>query len=154
MLKREYETQVCSIARTLEVIGERWTILILRDCFMGIRRFDDFQRSLGVARNVLSARLQRLVDEGILEKRAYEQRPVRYEYRLTEKGRDLWPILMTLLKWGDRYEAEGGAPYVFQHRDCGGEINEQLSCDRCGAPLGPRDLERKPGPGYPRSEAA
>jgi DNA-binding HxlR family transcriptional regulator len=154
MLKREYENQVCSIARTLEVIGERWTLLILRDCFMGVRRFDDFQRSLGIARNVLSARLQRLVDEGILEKQAYAERPVRYEYRLTDKGRDLWPVLMTLVGWGDRYEAEGGAPWVYEHRGCGGHPDTHLCCDRCGEALDPRKLERKPGPGHARVKAA
>ncbi|HEX8854819.1 MAG TPA: helix-turn-helix domain-containing protein [Thermoleophilaceae bacterium] len=154
MLKRDYDNQVCSIARSLEVIGERWTMLILRDCFVGVRRFDDFQRSLGIARNVLSTRLQRLVDAGILEKRAYEERPVRYEYRLTAKGKDLWPVLMTLSQWGDRYESEAGAPWVFEHRGCGGQVDAHLCCDRCGEPLDPRKLERKPGPGYESIKAA
>ena len=100
MLKRDYSSQYCPVASTLEVVGERWTLLIVRDIFLGIRRFDDIQRDLGVARNVLQARLERLVEEGILVKRPYQERPLRSEYRLTEKGADLWPVLVALLKWG------------------------------------------------------
>src|SRR3954462_7637079 len=103
MLGRDYDTQVCSVARALEVVGERWTLLVLRDAFLGVRRFDDFQRSLGVARNILQARLERLVDEGLLERQPYQERPPRYEYRLTEKGIELWPAIVALMKWGDRY---------------------------------------------------
>ena len=99
MLNREYD-QVCSIARTLEVLGERWTLLVIRDVFNGRRRFDQIQENLGVARNVLSTRLARLVDEGILEKRAYQERPPRYEYFLTEKGLDLWPVMISMLALG------------------------------------------------------
>lgn len=147
VLKRDYDGQNCSIARTLELIGERWTLLILRDVFLGMRRFEDFQADLGVARNVLSARLGRLVDEGILERRAYQERPLRYEYRLTEKGIDLWPVLISLVKWGDKYEAADGPPRVIEHRDCGGQVTEQLTCDRCGRPLTARDVVTRPGPG-------
>ena len=111
MLPRTYEDQNCSIARALEVLGDRWTILVMREAFMRVRRFDDFQRNLGVARNVLTDRLGRLVDEGILERVPYQERPARFEYRLTEKGLDLWPIMMALLQWGDRhYPAEAGPP--------------------------------------------
>ena len=102
MLGREYG-QNCSVARTLELIGERWTMLVIRDVFSGRRRFDQIQESLGVARNVLASRLQLLIDEGILEKRAYQERPQRYEYFLTEKGLDLWPILIALIGFGDRH---------------------------------------------------
>ena len=109
MLKREYD-QVCSIARTLEVLGERWTLLVIRDVFNGNRRFDQIQENLGVARNVLSARLAWLVDEDILEKRAYQERPPRYEYFLTEKGLDLWPVMMSLLDWSDRHLADPVGP--------------------------------------------
>lgn len=154
MLRRDYDTQVCSIARTLEVIGERWTILIIRDAFNGIRRFEDFQRSLGIARNVLSARLQRLVNEGILEKRLYEERPRRYEYRLTEKGKDLFPVLMALVRFGDRHRAPDGPPYRYFHRGCGGEATTRVCCDRCGADVGPRDLSKEPGPGLSERRAA
>ena len=116
VLGREYDKQNCSIARTLEFVGERWTLLILRNVFLGIRRFADLQDQLGVARNVLASRLERLVDEGILERRPYGERPVRHEYRLTEKGRALWPGLVELMQWGDRYaRAPGGPPTVLRH---------------------------------------
>src|SRR3954453_4732996 len=108
MLGNSYDDQVCSIARTLELIGERWTILIVRDAFLGVRRFDDFQRSLGIARNVLQNRLERLVEHEILERARYQERPERFEYRLTEKGLDLWPVLVSLISWGDRHAADGG----------------------------------------------
>src|SRR5690242_11254066 len=99
MLKREYETQVCSIARALEIVGERWTLLILRSVFLGHRRFDDLQGELGITRSVLTTRLNHLVDEGVLEKVPYQERPTRYEYRSTEKGRQLWPVLTLLMRW-------------------------------------------------------
>ena len=100
---------------------------------MGIRRFDDLQRDLGVARNILQARLERLVEEGILVKRPYQERPLRCEYRLTEKGADLWPVLVALLQWGDRYGLEGERPMILQHRGCGGELDDRRRCVACGA---------------------
>src|SRR4051812_15920954 len=103
MLPRTYHDQHCSIARALEVLGDRWTLLVIRDAFLGVRRFDDFQRDLGVARNVLTDRLGRLVEEGVLERVRYQERPERSEYRLTEKGLDLWPVTMALLRWGGRH---------------------------------------------------
>ena len=103
MLKRDYEGQNCSIARALEIVGERWTLLIVRDAFLGLRRFDEFHESLGIARNVLTDRLNRLVDEGILERVRYSERPERYEYRLTRKGKDLQIALAGLTQWGDKY---------------------------------------------------
>ena len=106
MLPRTYEDQNCSIARALEVLGDRWTILVMREAFMRVRRFDDFQRDLGVARNVLSDRLHRLTEEGLLERHRYQERPERFEYRLTEKGLDLWPVMIALMQWGDRYEQQ------------------------------------------------
>jgi DNA-binding HxlR family transcriptional regulator len=133
MLNRDYANQYCPVASTLEVVGERWTLLILRDVFMGIRRFEALQRDLGVARNVLQARLEWLVEEGILVKRPYQERPLRCEYRLTEKGADLWPVLVALLKWGDRYGLEGERPIILQHRGCGGEIDDRRRCVACGA---------------------
>jgi DNA-binding HxlR family transcriptional regulator len=153
MLPRQYETQNCSIARALEVLGDRWTILVIRDAFMGVRRFEDFQRSLGVARNVLADRLARLVEEGILERVRYHERPERFEYRLTDKGVDLWPVTMALLHWGDRHYAEEGRPRLIRHRDCGGEVTEHLTCVRCGAELGPRDVRVERGPGDQRAVA-
>jgi DNA-binding HxlR family transcriptional regulator len=133
MLKRDYPTQYCSMASTLEIIGERWTILIVRDIFLGVRRFDDLQRKLGVARNILQTRLERLVDHGILVKRPYQERPVRYEYRLTAKGADLWPVLVSLLHWGDRHAIDGEPPVVLVHRECGGELDDRRRCVACGA---------------------
>ena len=106
MLKRDYEGQNCSIARALEVVGERWTLLIVRDAFLGLRRFDEFQESLGIARNVLADRLNRLVEEGILERVRYSERPERHEYRLTAKGRELNIALTGLRQWGDTYLSE------------------------------------------------
>jgi DNA-binding HxlR family transcriptional regulator len=148
MLPRTYDSQVCSIARALEVLGDRWTLLVIRDAFVGVRRFEDFQRSLGVARNVLTDRLARLVDEGVLARVPYQERPERFEYRLTDKGLDLWPVTMALMRWGDRhYAADGGRPRLIRHRDCGGEVTAQLTCDRCGAELGPRDVTAEWGPG-------
>jgi DNA-binding HxlR family transcriptional regulator len=148
MLGSDYRGQNCSIARSLELVGERWTILVLRDVFLGRRRFDELQRSLGVARNVLAARLERLVDEGILERVPYQERPLRYEYRLTEKGVDLWPVIVELLQWGDRYAApEAGPPIVLRHRGCGGELGEGRVCSRCGESLKASDTRAEPGPG-------
>ena len=148
MLHNTYAGQVCSVARALEVVGERWTLLIMRDAFQGVRRFDDFQRSLGVARNVLNTRLQRLVDTGLLEKHRYQERPARYEYRLTQRGRDLWPSLLALMQWGDQHLAgETGPPVVVRHQGCGGEVDPRRVCTACGAALELRDIEAVPGPG-------
>ena len=147
MLGRSYDSQVCSVAGALEVVGERWTLLILRDAFLGVRRFDDFQRSLGAARNVLQTRLERLVDEGILERRRYQERPPRHEYRLTEKGVDLWPVIVALMQWGDRHVYPDGPPVVIEHRDCGGAVDAHRSCRRCGEALEARDVRPRPGPG-------
>lgn len=146
MLKNTYEGQVCSIARSLELIGERWSLLIVRDIFRGVRRFDDIQKSLGIARNVLTNRLERLVEEGILVKRRYQERPPRHEYMLTEKGIDLWPVLVSLVKWGDKHEPGGaGPPIVVRHKACGGEIDDHFTCTRCGARAWARDayVERR-----------
>jgi DNA-binding HxlR family transcriptional regulator len=136
------------VARTLEAIGERWTLLILRNVFLGMRRFDDFQAELGISRGVLTARLQWLCSEGILERRPYQEHPERFEYRLTDKGRDLWPVMIALMKWGDRHAAGlEGPPRLVTHRDCGGEVTDHLTCAKCGAELEVRDVETRPGPG-------
>jgi len=100
--RKSFRDVNCSVAQGLELIGEWWTLLIIRDTFMGVRRFDDFQRRLGISRNVLNQRLTRLVDEGILRKVPYQDRPVRYDYRLTEKGIDLWPVITAIRQWGDK----------------------------------------------------
>jgi DNA-binding HxlR family transcriptional regulator len=147
MLPRTYEHQVCSIARSLELIGDRWTLLIVRDASRGARRFDDFRAGLGVAHNVLSDRLSRLTEAGVLERRRYQERPDRYEYHLTQQGRDLWPVLMSLLFWGDRYLAPDGPPWIPRHRDCGGRLTPELACADCGVGLGAGDVELTPRPG-------
>ena len=151
MLPRTYEGQNCSIARALEVVGERWTALILRDALRGTRRFEDFQASLGIARNILSARLARLCQEGILERHRYQERPPRDEYRLTAKGRDLEPVLLGLLRWGDRHAAPNGPPLLLTHTTCGHELEPVLICAHCQQALTPGSVEGHPGPGATRS---
>jgi DNA-binding HxlR family transcriptional regulator len=149
VLHSDYPGQVCSIARSLEVIGERWTLLIVRDVMNGNRRFDELQKGLGIARNVLSARLQRLVEEDILERRAYQASPERFEYFLTEKGLDLWPALVALLAWGDRHSpAPNGPPMLIVHKDCGGAVSDRGVCESCGKVLRARDARPVPGPGF------
>jgi DNA-binding HxlR family transcriptional regulator len=148
MLRNDYaNVGNCSVAGTLELIGERWTPLILRDAFLGVRRFDEFQRDLGIARNVLQARLERLVEAGILRRELYQERPPRYEYRLTHKGVDLWPVIMALRSWGDRHLFPDGPPLVVRHRDCGGTVDDRRMCSGCGAPVEPWEAEAEPGPG-------
>jgi DNA-binding HxlR family transcriptional regulator len=147
MLGRNYEGQNCSVAKTLEIVGERWTVLILREVFLGRRRFDEMAQGLGIARNVLTQRLQRLTDEGVLEKLAYQERPQRFEYRLTDKGLDLWPVMVTLMQFGDRYYAPDGPPLVLTHRDCGGTLDEHRICTTCGAKLAAKDVRAHAGPG-------
>jgi DNA-binding HxlR family transcriptional regulator len=141
-----YETQNCSAARTLEIVGERWTLLIVRDAlFRGVTRFADFQRSLGLARNVLAARLDRLVEVGLMERRPAPG--VSYqEYVLTEKGRDLQPVLVALTHWGDRWAAPAGPPVVFKHVDCDGGVEQHLTCRHCNQRLVPGDVQAVPQP--------
>ncbi len=148
MLGRTYDDQVCSIARALEVLGERWTLLIVRDALLGLRRFDDFLHSLGIARNVLADRLNRLIQAGVLQRVPYQQRPVRHEYRLTPMGRELATPVIALMHWGDRHLAEpSGPPRLAHHRDCGGVLRAALVCTTCGQPVGPQDMDLVPGPG-------
>ena len=148
MLNREYEGQNCSIASTLELIGDRWTILVLREAFMRTRRFEDFQRNTGAPRPILADRLQLLCDHDVLERHPYGNHPDRYEYRLTEKGRDPLVDPVALLTWGDRWMPDrDGPPVVLRHKDCGGLLDDHLMCDRCGQPLSARDVAPREGPG-------
>jgi len=142
----DYSQQICSVAATLEVVGDPWTLLILRDAFNGVRRFEQWQDGLGVARNVLAARLKTLVGHGVLEKRAYSDHPPRYEYWLTPKGRDLFSVMMTMAAWGDRHVYGGlGCPAQFVHKACGKHFSAGVVCQACGGEVGPGDLVRAEG---------
>jgi DNA-binding HxlR family transcriptional regulator len=153
-MARTYELDSCSVAGTLDIVGERWTLLVLREAFLGVRRFEEMQRHLGIARNILAARLQTLVGHGILERRRYSERPARYEYRLTQKGLDLYPALVSIMQWGDRYLAgKSGPPVVLRHRACGELTEPHLACSECGEPLGARDVIAEAGPGAARRSA-
>jgi DNA-binding HxlR family transcriptional regulator len=155
VLQRDYPGQVCSIARSLEVIGERWTLLILRDAVLGLTRFEEFEESLGIASNVLTNRLKLLCDEEVLERRADPQRPGRPKYVLTDKGRELAPALIVLMKWGDRhYPTANGPPRLTLHINCGGNIGPDLRCDRCGKQARGAEIELPPGPGAQPAERA
>jgi DNA-binding HxlR family transcriptional regulator len=140
-----YAEKNCSIAKPLAFLGERWSVLILRDLFLGRRRFDEFQTSLGVATNVLSQRLGTLTEEGIVERRRYSEHPERFEYVLTEKGRDLQPVLLALLAWGDRYTAENGAPLEVVHGDHA--FHAVQVCSECGEPVDTHNVHSRLGPG-------
>ncbi len=146
MRSAELINQNCSVARPATLLGDPWTLVILRQAFSRVRRFDDFQRQLGISRSLLADRLQTLVDAGILERRPYKDRiRTREEYRLTQKGLDLYPALMALREWGDKYMADDGPLLSIRHRDCGGEAHVHLSCDRCGEEISARDAEVAPG---------
>lgn len=143
----DIDKQVCSVARALSVVGERWTMLIIRDAFLGTRRFDQFQSNLGITRHRLSERLGKLVDHGVLVKVPYCERPMRYEYRLTRKGLGLYPVLMSLASWGDDWMDGGkGAPLEYVHLGCGQKTRATLTCSECGEPLRPAEVRPQLGP--------
>jgi DNA-binding HxlR family transcriptional regulator len=150
MLEREYPGQNCSLARALEIVGERWTMLIIRDAFLGLRRFDQFQESLGIARNVLTDRLNWLVDVGILERVRYGQRPIRHEYQLTAKGRDLLLPLTAFRQWGDKYLSQK-PPALLRRKSDGEQVVAALVAKGSGA-LRAEQLELVPGPGATRAQ--
>lgn len=135
----------CSIAATLSVIGDRWTLLILRDIFRGVRRFTQLREDLGIAKNILSDRLQKLVDAGVLETAEYQQRPVRHEYRLTAKGQDLSPSLVALMHWGDRWYADDVPPTVLVHDECGTPLENVTRCPECSEDITPAHISSRPG---------
>ncbi len=137
----------CSVAQCLEVVGEWWSMLILRDVFLGVTRFDDIQERLGISRNILSRRLSGLVDAGVLKKVPYSEHPPRYEYRLTKKGVDLWPVLTAMRQWGDRHAAPNGPPVVIKHKGCGHVAHAVEVCSACGEPLYVGEVLAMPGPG-------
>jgi|SRR5581483_838491 len=138
----EIGEQNCSIARALSVIGDRWTLLVLREAFLRVRRYEDFQRRTGAPRPILADRLRVLVDEGVLERRPYGNHPDRFEYRLTDKGIELWPVLVSLLTWGDRWMGGRGSPPVeLRHKGCGDVVHPEMACPSCGEWVGARDFE-------------
>ncbi len=138
----------CSVARTLEVLGDRWTFLILREVFFGVHRFDLFQKNLGIARNILADRLKRLVAHDILERQQYQEHPPRYEYRLTERGRDLYGIILGVIRWGDRWlDGGAGAPLLLHHESCGHDLTSVTVCAHCGEEVKPIDVTYRDGPG-------
>ena len=148
MRKVSFADMNCSIAQALEIVGEWWTLLILRDVFLGVRRFDDFVERLGISRNVLTDRLDKLVAADVLERRAYDQGRGRYDYVLTDKGRALWPVITTLREWGDEWiTGEGNEPVLVEHRTCGNTTHTRLVCECCGEHLDARSVRAIPGPG-------
>jgi DNA-binding HxlR family transcriptional regulator len=143
----------CSVARTVAVIGDRWTLLILRDCFLRVRRFEEFESRLGVTRHILSDRLKKLVSEGVLKKVPYHQRPTRYEYRLTQNGLELYPVLMSIAHWGDTHLAgRAGRPLLHRHLVCGHQFDPVLICSHCRETIDPRQVQVAPGPGASRQQ--
>lgn len=150
----EIDSQVCSIARTLAIFGDRWTLLIIRDAFRRVRRFSEFQKSLGIPRHRLSDRLNRLVDAGVLKKMLYDEKRDRYEYRLTPKGLDLFPVLMTFVQWGDKWATdEDGPPLVFRHLNCGEISTPKYVCDHCDEEINAKTFHPEVGPGIAKKLA-
>ena len=148
MQRTDFSSMVCSIARSVAVAGEPWSPLVLRDVWVGINRFDDIQRDLGVSRKVLAERLKHLAESGMLERRPYSERPARYEYVLTRKGYEFVDVLMAMAAWGDRWTAgEAGPPVLRRHRTCGHVSQVELRCSVCGEPLHAADVDVEPGPG-------
>ncbi len=144
----ELDQQSCSMSRTLSVVGDRWTLMILRDCFLKVRRFDEFQARLGIGRPILADRLQKLVDSFVLTKVAYRENPVRHEYRLTQKGLDLYPVIMAIVHWGDVHmSGKKGRPLLHQHLGCGQQFDPVQVCSECAVALDPRQVRVVPGPG-------
>ncbi len=138
--------RACSIQRSLDILGDRWTILILRDAFRGVRRFDDFRRDLQIARPVLTDRLRRLVDHGVFVRQLYCEHPPRYEYRLTAMGMALSPALVALMRWGDEWLADDGPPTVLVHEACGQALDQQFVCWHCDETVTPHQIASRPGP--------
>jgi DNA-binding HxlR family transcriptional regulator len=154
MLGRTYDRENCSAARTLEIVGERWSLLIIRNAmFAGSTRFTEFQRKLGVAPNILSSRLDRFVQAGLMETRPLTDDPETHEYVLTPKGLDLQSVIVALTEWGDRWAAPQGPPILYEHEGCGGRVHEHLRCEACGTAPGPAQVLARPGPGMPASAA-
>lgn len=150
MKRTSFANWPCSIARAMDLLGDWWTPLVLREAFYGIQRFDDFHNGLNIARNTLADRLKTLVAEGLMEKRAYQADPVRYDYLLTQKGRAFFPVLVALQQWGDEWLSdETGPPIVLRHERCGHDASAKVVCSSCDEPLTSEDTTLHIGPGYP-----
>ena len=155
MLGKTYDGEVCSIARALEVVGERWSLIIIRDAlFAGSTRYTDFQRTLGIATNVLKDRLDGFVEAGIMRRHRYSEQPELYEYLLTDKGRDLAPALIALTQWGDRWAAPDGPPMLYSHSVCGAPVHHEVVCAACGRLEDSAAVRARPGPGMPAEHLA
>jgi len=137
----------CSVAQCLDAVGEWWSLLIVRDAFLGVTRFDHFQARLGISRNILTQRLNHLVNRGVLRRVAYSDHPPRSEYRLTREGRDLWHVITAMRQWGDRWAAPDGPPVQTRHPACGHIVTAVPVCSHCGEPLEVRSVAAEPGPG-------
>jgi DNA-binding HxlR family transcriptional regulator len=145
----ELSDQPCSVSRALAVIGDRWTLMILRDCFLGVRRFEAFQARLGISRTIVTDRLRVLVEEGVLRREAYQQNPPRHEYRLTAKGLELHPVILAIARFGDEhYAGEAGAPLIRRHKGCGCDFQPVQTCSACGEVVTAHDVEARPGAGF------
>ena len=148
MKKTSFANMRCSLARGLDRIGDWWSPLILRDLFLGLQRFDDLVEDLGISRNLLTRRLKSLMENGVVERAAYQQRPIRYEYRLTEAGRDFVPAILALTAWGDRWaRPKEGSPILFVHETCGHKFRPTVSCPACGKPITAEAVQAIGGPG-------
>ena len=147
MRRTSFEDMPCSVAQCLDVVGEWWSLLIVRDAFLGVTRFDDFQTRLGISRNILTNRLNRLTENEILKRVPYSEHPPRHEYRLTTKGKDLWHVVIAMRQWGDKWAAPSGPPALMRHTACGHEISAVPVCSHCGEPLDVRTVTALPGPG-------
>jgi DNA-binding HxlR family transcriptional regulator len=150
MERKSFSEMDCSVAQCLEVVGEWWTMLIVRDAFLGVTRFDVFQQRLGIARNVLQLRLERLVQADVLERVAYSEHPPRFDYCLTPKGRDLWPVMNAMRQWGDQYAAPNGPPIRLVHRSCGHEALGMVVCSECGQAMSAQNVQAVAGEGRPQ----
>jgi DNA-binding HxlR family transcriptional regulator len=145
--RTSFQDMHCSVAQCLDVVGEWWSLLIVRDAFLGVSRFDDFQARLGISRNILTQRLNHLVEQGVLKRVPYQDHPPRFEYRLTDKGRDLWQVITAMRQWGDRWAAPGGPPLKIRHTSCGHVVKMVPTCSHCGETLDARGVTGIPGPG-------
>jgi DNA-binding HxlR family transcriptional regulator len=153
MQRSSFGESRCSVAQTLDILGDSWTPLVLRDVALGISRFDAIQRNLGLSRKVLAQRLLALVDHQVVMRTAYQQAPVRYDYRLTDKGKDLALVLLAMQQFADKWVfGVDNAPVVWQHLTCGERSNPAFVCDKCGEPIGPDDVLPAPGPGFDGSQ--